>query len=107
MSDVERIADAMKHVQRAYYCPPINPYMIQGAAAFAVDAKEARLEHIVSLTQWLASSFPSHPQFASESDVWRREHGSGGVAESCTVHGHTGRSATSRAHATNVPGESL
>jgi uncharacterized protein YbjT (DUF2867 family) len=33
--------------------------MIQGAAAFAVAAKEARLEHIVSLTQWLAS--PSHP----------------------------------------------
>jgi hypothetical protein len=33
--------------------------MIQGAVAFAVAAKEARLEHIVGLTQWLAS--PSHP----------------------------------------------
>src|ERR1700736_5753571 len=59
MSDVERVADALKDVQRAYYCPPLDPYMIQGAAAFAVAAKEARLEHIVSLTQWLAS--PSHP----------------------------------------------
>ena len=59
MSDVERIADALNDVQRAYYCPPIDPYMIQGAAAFAVAAKEARLENIVSLTQWLAS--PSHP----------------------------------------------
>jgi NAD(P)H dehydrogenase (quinone) len=59
MSDVERVADALKEVQRAYYCPPLDPYMIQGAAAFAVAAKEARLEHIVSLTQWLAS--PSHP----------------------------------------------
>jgi NAD(P)H dehydrogenase (quinone) len=59
MSDVERIADALKDVQRAYYCPPIDPYMIQGAAAFAVAAKEARLEHIVGMTQWLAS--PSHP----------------------------------------------
>jgi hypothetical protein len=33
--------------------------MIQGAVAFAVAAKEARLEHIVGVTQWLAS--PSHP----------------------------------------------
>src|SRR5207302_9747502 len=59
MSDVERVAEALKDVQRAYYCPPLDPYMIQGAAAFAVAAKEARLEHIVGLTQWLAS--PSHP----------------------------------------------
>jgi NAD(P)H dehydrogenase (quinone) len=59
MCDVERIADALKDVQRAYYCPAYDPYMIQGAVAFAIAAKEARLEHIVSLTQWLAS--PSHP----------------------------------------------
>jgi NAD(P)H dehydrogenase (quinone) len=59
MSDVERVTDALKNVQRAYYCPPFDPYMIQGAAAFAVAAKEAHVEHIVSLTQWLAS--PSHP----------------------------------------------
>src|SRR5579862_6503577 len=59
MSDVERIADALKDVQRAYYCPPFDPYVIQGAVAFAVAAKESRLEHIVGLTQWLSS--PSHP----------------------------------------------
>jgi uncharacterized protein YbjT (DUF2867 family) len=59
MSDVERVADALKDVQRAYYCPPFDPYMIQGAVAFAVAAKEAGLEQIVGLTQWLAS--PSHP----------------------------------------------
>ena len=59
MSDAERVADALKDVQRAYYCPPFDPYMIQGAVTFAVAAKEARLEHIVGLTQWLAS--PSHP----------------------------------------------
>jgi NAD(P)H dehydrogenase (quinone) len=59
MSDVERIAEALKDVQGAYYCPPLDPYMIQGAVAFAVAAKEARLEHIVGLTQWLSSS--SHP----------------------------------------------
>jgi NAD(P)H dehydrogenase (quinone) len=59
MSDVERISDALRDVQGAYYCPPLDPYMIQGAVAFAVAAKEARLEHIVGLTQWLSS--PSHP----------------------------------------------
>src|SRR5215469_13838653 len=59
MSDVERVADALKDVRRAYYCPPFDPYMIQGAVAFVVAAREARLEHIVGLTQWLAS--PSHP----------------------------------------------
>lgn len=59
MSDVERVADALRDVQRAYYCPPFDPYMIQGAVAFAVAAREARLEHLVGLSQWLAS--PSHP----------------------------------------------
>jgi NAD(P)H dehydrogenase (quinone) len=59
MSDVERIADALRDVQGAYYCPPLDPYMIQGAVAFAVAAREARLEHAVGMTQWLSS--PSHP----------------------------------------------
>ena len=67
MSDVERIADALKNVQRAYYCPPFDPYMLQGAVAFAVAAKEARLEHIVGLTQWLAS--PSHPSLMTR-QLW-------------------------------------
>ena len=56
MSDVERVADALKDVQRAYFCPPFDPYMIQGAVAFAVAARESGLEHIVSLTQWLSRS---------------------------------------------------
>src|SRR6202140_2719048 len=59
MSDVERVADALTDVQRAYYCPPFDPYMIQGAVAFAIAARESQLEHIVGLTQWLSS--PSHP----------------------------------------------
>ena len=63
MSDAERVFDALKDVQRAYYCPPIDPYMIQGAVAFASAAKEARLEQIVGLSQWLAS--PSHPSLST------------------------------------------
>src|SRR3974377_1038220 len=50
-SDVEHIADALKDVQRAYFCPPLDPYMVQGAVAFAVAAKEARLEQLVGLSQ--------------------------------------------------------
>lgn len=63
LSDVERVADALNDVQRAYFCPPYDPFMIHGAAAFAVAAKEARLEHIVGLSQWLAS--PSHPSLST------------------------------------------
>lgn len=59
LSDAERVADALKDVQRAYFCPPYDPYMIQGAVSFAVAAKEAKLEQVVGLSQWLAS--PSHP----------------------------------------------
>ena len=64
LSDTERVTTALKDVQRAYFCPPYDPYMIQGAVAFAVAAKEARLEHIVGLTQWLAT--PSHPSLTTE-----------------------------------------
>src|SRR5579864_3934054 len=67
MSDVERVAEALKDVQRAYFCPPFDPYMIQGAVAFAFAAKEARLEHIAGLTQWLAS--PSHPSLMTR-QLW-------------------------------------
>lgn len=63
LSDTERVAAALKNVQRAYFCPPYDPYMIQGAVAFAVAAQEAGLEHIVGLSQWLAS--PSHPSLTT------------------------------------------
>ena len=67
LSDFERVSSALKDVQRAYYCPPYDPYMIQGAVNFAVAAREARLEHIVGLTQWLAS--PSHPSLMTR-QLW-------------------------------------
>src|SRR5262249_27972541 len=71
MSDAERVFEALKDVQRAYYCPPIDPYMVQGAVAFAIAAKEARLEHIVGLTQWLSS--PSHPSLMTRQH-WLVDH---------------------------------
>src|SRR5260370_37907724 len=50
MSDVERVANALKDVQRAYYCPPIDTYIIQIAASFAVAAYDALVVHNVCLT---------------------------------------------------------
>jgi len=57
--DPEQLLQAMRGIQRAYYLPPIQPYMIQSAAAFAVAAQEAKLESIVQMSQWTAS--PTHP----------------------------------------------
>ena len=48
-----------KEMDGAPVRPPYHACAIQGAVAFADVAKRARLEHIMSLPQWLAS--PSHP----------------------------------------------
>jgi NAD(P)H dehydrogenase (quinone) len=59
--DVERVMAAMRGIQRVYWLPPYDPEMLSGAAVLATAAREARLEAIVSLSQWLAS--PTHPTF--------------------------------------------
>ena len=59
MYDPEQLYLAAKGTQRAYYLPLMRPYMIQAANAFAVAAREAKLEAIVQMSQWLSS--PSHP----------------------------------------------
>ena len=66
MSDVERVADALVDVQRAYYCPPIDPYVIQGAVGFAIAAKEARLEHIVGSDPMAGEPLASLPHDSPE-----------------------------------------
>ena len=57
--DPGQLTDAMRGVQRAYYCPPYHPLVIQSATAFADAARETGLEQIVGLSQWLAG--PNHP----------------------------------------------
>lgn len=59
MYDPEQLYLAAKGTQRAYYLPLMRPYMIQAATAFAVAAKEAKLESIVQMSQWTSSA--SHP----------------------------------------------
>src|SRR5215471_10535330 len=56
--DPGQLMDAMRDLERAYYCPPYHPFVIQSASAFAVAAREAGLEQIVSLSQWLAGQSP-------------------------------------------------
>src|SRR5215471_5428919 len=71
ITDMERVSAAMRGVQRAYWLPPYNPEMLTGAVVFATAAREARLEAIVSLSQWLAS--PAHPAFLTRQH-WLADH---------------------------------
>lgn len=57
--DPDHIATALRGIARAFYLPPIRPYMLQSAVAFAVAAREARLEHVVQMSQW--TSHRAHP----------------------------------------------
>jgi NAD(P)H dehydrogenase (quinone) len=65
--DPGQLMDAMRGVQRAYYCPPYHPFVIQSASAFAAAASETGLEQIVGLSQWLAG--PNHPALMSR-QLW-------------------------------------
>ena len=65
--DPGQLMDAMRDVQRAYYCPPYHPFVIQSASAFAAAARETGLEQIVGLSQWLAG--PNHPALLSR-QLW-------------------------------------
>ena len=63
----DQIRQALQGTQRAYYCPPFHPNMIQSAAAFVAAARDSRLEAIVGLSQWLAS--PDHPSLQTR-QLW-------------------------------------
>ena len=57
--DPDQVLDALRGVKRAFYLPPLRPYMIQSAVAFALAAAEAKLEHVVQMSQW--TSHRAHP----------------------------------------------
>lgn len=62
--DPEQLLAAMRGVSRAYFLPIFHPFMIQGAAAFAWATREARLEQVVQMSQWLSS--PAHPSLQTQ-----------------------------------------
>lgn len=67
MADMRR---AMEGVQRAYHCAPTAANGLHFGAVFAVAAREAKLEHVVMLSQWLADE--NHPSLFTR-EAWLNE----------------------------------
>lgn len=65
--DIDHWRSAMEGTRRAYFLPIMHPFMIQGANAFALAARDARLEQVVQMSQWLSS--PSHPSLLTR-QIW-------------------------------------
>lgn len=63
LEDLSQLHDAMRGVQRAYFVCPWTPNQLDMAMNFAVAAADNRLEHVVTLSQWL--SHPAHPSMAT------------------------------------------
>jgi uncharacterized protein YbjT (DUF2867 family) len=59
LEDYADLQAAMGGVQRAYFCPPLEPGHLRRAVLFAAAAKAARLEAVVQLSQWVND--PYHP----------------------------------------------
>jgi len=59
MGDPRDMHRALVDVQRAYFLAPVNNNSLDFALNFAIAAESAGLEHVVALSQWLAS--PNHP----------------------------------------------
>lgn len=59
MYDLRDMRRAMAGVRRAYQCAPTAPNGLYFNAVFTAAADEARLEHVVTLGQWLSSA--DHP----------------------------------------------
>jgi NAD(P)H dehydrogenase (quinone) len=54
--DIDSVRAALSGVQRAYFCYPISPGIVQATAQFAQAAKEAGVEVIVNMSQISARS---------------------------------------------------
>ena len=63
LEDMTDLRSAMTSVQRAYFCPPLEPGTLRRATLFAAAALESRLEVVVALSQWLADAH--HPAMHS------------------------------------------
>lgn len=63
LEDITDLRSAMTGVQRAYFCPPLEPGTLRRATLFVAAAQEVRLEVVVALSQWLADAH--HPAMHS------------------------------------------
>lgn len=67
LQDIEDVRQALKDVQRAYFCAPLLRDALSASAIFASAAHECRLEVVVALSQWLAD--PRHPSIHTR-ETW-------------------------------------
>jgi uncharacterized protein YbjT (DUF2867 family) len=58
LEDLDALTTAMKGVERAYFCPPLEPGTLRRATLFATAAADEKLEVVVALSQWLSD--PGH-----------------------------------------------
>jgi len=70
LEDITDLRLALAGVQRAYFCPPLEPGTLRRASLFAAAAEEARIEVVVALSQWVASA--DHPA-AHSREKWLSE----------------------------------
>ena len=70
LEDITDLRAAMADVQRAYFCPPLEPGALRRAALFAAAAEQSKLEVVVALSQWVADA--SHPA-AHAREKWLSE----------------------------------
>ena len=59
LEDFRDLTCALKNVDRAYFCPPLEPGTLRRATLFAAAVREAKLEVVVQLSQWVADAV--HP----------------------------------------------
>ena len=69
--DFRDLRQALKGVQRAYYCPPFAPNLLHGAMLFAIAAEEAHLEVVALMSQW--NPHATHPSYISR-EHWITNH---------------------------------
>ncbi|MDD5336488.1 MAG: NmrA family NAD(P)-binding protein [Rhodoferax sp.] len=67
LQDIEDVRQALKDVQRAYFCAPLLRDALSASAIFASAAQEHGLEVVVALSQWLAD--PRHPSIHTR-ETW-------------------------------------
>lgn len=67
LQDIEDVRQALKDVQRAYFCAPLLRDALSASAIFASAAQERGLEVVVALSQWLAD--PRHPSIHTR-ETW-------------------------------------
>jgi NAD(P)H dehydrogenase (quinone) len=67
LEDMTDLRTAMSGIQRAYFCPPLEPGTLRRATLFAAAARDAGLEVVVALSQWLADA---HHPAAHSREKW-------------------------------------